>query len=109
MLRASEDMLLSQSMPRVPYVYLWMPSGCNWLFMPIIEYVHIHFGRAYFKAMGVKKDCVPYMIKIELSNVPVKSRIVFPDVDGFLYGPGYILVLPPQDVEVVQCRPVTKL
>ena len=43
--------------------------------MPIIVYVHIHLGRAYFKARGVK-------------NIPVKSGIVYPDVDYFLYGPG---------------------
>ena len=28
------------------------------------------------------------MIKIELTNIPVKSGIVYPDIDGFLYGPG---------------------
>ena len=56
--------------------------------MPIIVYMCIHLGRAYFKARGVKKDSVPDMIKIELTNIPVKSGIVYPDVDGFLYGPG---------------------
>ena len=33
-------------------------------------------------------DSVPDMIKIELTNIPVKSGIVYPDVDDFLYGPG---------------------
>ena len=56
--------------------------------MPIIVYVHIHMGRAYFKARGVKKDSVPDMDGIELTNISVKSGIVYPDVDGFLYGPG---------------------
>ena len=56
--------------------------------MPIIMYVHIHLGRAYFKARGVKKDYVPDMIKIELTNISVKSGIVYPDVDGFPYDPG---------------------
>ena len=41
--------------------------------MPIIVYVHIHLGRAYFKARGVKKDSVPDRIKIELTNIPVNS------------------------------------
>ena len=58
--------------------------------MPIIVCVCvcIHLGRVYFKARGVKKDSVSDMIKIVLTNVPVKSGIVYPDVDGFLYGPG---------------------
>ena len=56
--------------------------------MPIIVSVHISLGRIYFKARGVKKDFVQNMIKIELTNIPVESGIVYPDVDGFLYGPG---------------------
>ena len=87
MLRASECMLWIQNMPRVPYVYLQMPIGWNWLVMPIIACVCIHLGRAYFKASSVKKDPVPDMIKIKLTKIPVKSGIVHPDVDGFLYGP----------------------
>ena len=63
------------------YVYLQMPIGWSWLV------ICIHLGRAYFKVSGIKKDSVPYMIGIELSNIPVKSGIVYPDVDGFLYGP----------------------
>ena len=43
------------------------------LVMPIIVFVHIHLGRAYFKARGVKKDSVPDMIKIELTNITVKE------------------------------------
>ena len=62
--------------------------------MPIIVCVHIHLGRAYFKARGVKKDSVPDMIEIVFTNVPVESGIVYLDVDGFLYGPGQALVLP---------------
>ena len=65
-----------------------MPIGWNSLVMPIIMYVHIHLGRAYFKARGVKKDYVLDMIKIELTNISVKSGIVYPDVDGFPYDPG---------------------
>ena len=49
------------------------------------------------------------MIEIELTNISVKSVIVYPDDDGFLCGPGQALVLPPQDVKVVQCRAVTRL
>ena len=44
----------------------------------------IHFGRAFFKARGIKKDPVPDIIEIELTNIPVKSGIVYPDVDGLL-------------------------
>ena len=69
MLRTSEYMLWIQSLPRLPYVYLWMPIGWNWLVMPIIVYVHIHLGRAYFKARGVKKDSVTDMTEIKLTNI----------------------------------------
>ena len=37
--------------------------------MPIIVYVCIHLGIGYFKARGVKKDSIPYIIKIELTNI----------------------------------------
>ena len=43
--------------------------------MPIIVNVHIHLGRAYFKTRGVKKDSVPDMIEIELTNISDKSGI----------------------------------
>ena len=79
----------------MPYVYLQMPIGWNWLVMPIIVYVHIHLGRGYFKVRGVKKDkkdSIPDMIKIELTNIPVKSGIVYSDIDCLLLwswlGPG---------------------
>ena len=49
--------------------------------------VCIPIGTVYFKARGVKKDSVPYMVKVELTNIPVKCGIVYPDVDRFLYGP----------------------
>ena len=55
--------------------------------MHIIVYVCIHFGIGYFKARGVKKDSIPDMIKIEPTNIPVKSGIVYPDVECLLYGP----------------------
>ena len=59
--------------------------------MPIIVYVHIHLGIGYFKTRGVKKDSIPDMIKIELTNIPVKSCIVYPDVDCLLYGPNWTM------------------
>ena len=56
--------------------------------MPSIVHVCIHLRIGYFKARGVKEDSIPDMIKIELTNIPVKSRIVYPDVDCLLYGAG---------------------
>ena len=56
--------------------------------MSIIVWMHIPLGRVYFKARGVKKDSVPDMIKMELTNIPIESGIVYPDVDGFHYDPG---------------------
>ena len=76
MLRTSEHMFWIQSMPRVPYVYLWRPIGWSWLVMPITLYVCIHLGRGYFKARGIKKDSIPDVIEIELTNIPFKSGIV---------------------------------
>ena len=49
--------------------------------MHIIVYVHKHLGIGYFKARGVKKDSIPEMIQIELSNIPVKIWTVYLDVD----------------------------
>ena len=43
-------------MPRVPYIYVQMPTGWSWLVMPIIVYVHIHLGIGYFKARDVKNN-----------------------------------------------------
>ena len=57
--------------------------------------MHTHLGIGYFKAQGVKKDSIADMIKIVLTNIPVKSGIVYPDVDCLLYGPIQALVLPP--------------
>ena len=72
----------------MPYVYLQMPIDWNGLGMPPIMCVGIPTGRVYFKARDVKKDFVPYMVKVELTSLPVKCGIVYPDVDRFLYGPG---------------------
>ena len=68
-------------MPSMPYDYLWMPIVWNWLIIPIIVYVHIHLGRGYFRARGVKKDSIPTMIKIEHTNILVKTGIVYHDVN----------------------------
>ena len=63
----------------MPCVYLQLPTGWNGLGMPSIMCVPIAIGRVYFEARGVKKDSVPYMVKIELTNIPVKCGIVYPD------------------------------
>ena len=47
-----------------------MPSGWIGLDMNIIVYVQMTSGKAYFKPRGVKKDPVPYMIEIVLTNLP---------------------------------------
>ena len=72
----------------MPYGYLWMPIGLNWLGMPTILFVHIPFGRVYFKAKGVKKDSVPDSIKVELAYVPIKGGTVYSDVNRFFYSSG---------------------
>ena len=53
----------------------------DWLY-PLLC-VCIHLGRVYFKARGVKKGSVQDMIKIELTNISVKSGTVYPDVEHF--------------------------
>ena len=89
-------------MPRVSYVYFWMPIGWIGLGMTIIVYVCMPLGIAYFKTRGIKKNSVPYIIEIVLTYVPIESWIVYPYVDSFLYSPGQALVLPPYNVEVVR-------
>ena len=54
--------------------------------MPSIVHVCIHLGIGYFKARGVKEDSIPDMIKIELTNIPVKSGIVYPVQSKVLFG-----------------------
>ena len=78
MLGLSECMLWIQSMPRVSYVYLKMPTGWIGLGMTIIVYMHRPLGRAYIKTRGVKKNSVAYMIEIVLTNIPIKSWVVYP-------------------------------
>ena len=77
-----------------------MSIGWIELGLAIIVYMCKTLGRAYFKTGGVKKNYVPYVIEIVLTNVPIESWIVYPDIDSFLYGPGQALVLPPYNVEV---------
>ena len=72
----------------MPCVYLEMPIGWIDLGMTIIMYVCMPLGKAYFKTRGVKKNSVPYMIEILLTNVPIENGIVYSYVDSFLYGPG---------------------
>ena len=81
MLGSSEHMLWIQSMSRVPYAYLQMPIGWIWLVMPIIVYVHIHLGIGYLRPGVLGRTLFSDMIKIELTNIPVKSGIVYADVD----------------------------
>ena len=109
LLGLSEHMLWIQSMPRVPYVYKQVPTCWIGLGMTIIVYTCITLIRAYFKPRGVKKDSVPYMVEVALTNVPIYSWIVYPYVYWFLYGPGQALVFPPNDVEIVWCWGVSSL
>ena len=69
--------LNSGACPECP-VYLQMPIGWNGLSMPTIMCVCIPTGRVYFKARGVDKDCVPYMVNVELTNIPVKWGNIYP-------------------------------
>ena len=86
----------------MPYGYMQMPIGCNGMNMPTIICVHMPIcGVYYFKTRGVKKESVPDMIKVELTYVPIKGRIVYSDVNRFFYSPGQTLVLPPYDVKTV--------
>ena len=48
-----------------------MPISWIGLGMTIIVYVYMPLGRAYFKTRGVKKNSVPYIIEIVLTNVPI--------------------------------------
>ena len=55
---------------------------------PLLYMCTYPLEKVFFKARGVKKDSVPDMIKIELTYVPIKDRIVYPDVNRIFYGPG---------------------
>ena len=86
----------------MPFVYLKMLTGWVGLGMTIIVHMCKPLGRAYFKPRGLKKNSIPYMIEIVLTNIPIESWIVYPYIDSFLYGSGQALVLPPYKVEVVR-------
>ena len=67
----------------MPYGYIQMPIGWNGISMPTVMCVCMPIGRVYFKVRGVKKDSVPYMIKVELNYVPIKGGIVYSDINRF--------------------------
>ena len=71
LLGLSEHMLWIQSMPRVAYDYLWLAIAWIGLGLTIIVYVQLVLGRVQFKPRGVKKNSVPYMIKVVLTNIPI--------------------------------------
>ena len=89
-------------MHRVSYVYLQMPIGWIGLGMTIIVYMCRPLGRAYFKTRGVKKNSVPYMTEVVLTNIPIESWIVYPYTDSFFMVLDRTLVLSPYNVEVVR-------
>ena len=60
--------------------------------MPIIVYVYIQLGMDYFKAMAVKRDFIPDMIKVGLANIPVK--IAHPQVYLYVHNNRYNQAIP---------------
>ena len=58
-------------------------------------------GRAQFKPWGIKKDSVPYMIEVVLTNILVQGGVVYPYVNRLFYGSCLPLVLPSYDAELV--------
>ena len=44
----------------------------------------IPLWKGYFKIRGAKEDPIPYVIKMELTYIPVKCGIINPDVNRFL-------------------------
>ena len=83
MLELSDNMLWIQSMPRVPYVYLWMPTGWIGLGMTISVYVHMPLGRAYFKSRSVKKNTLVLNggSTQENGSIPFLDTLVTPEAD----------------------------
>ena len=67
----SEHILWIQSIPWVTYDYLQLAFGWIGLGLTIIVYVQLVLGRVKFKPRGVKKNSVPYMIKVVLTNIPI--------------------------------------
>ena len=50
---------------------------------------------------GIKKDSVPYMIEVVLTNILVQGGVIYPYIDLFLYSSCLSLVLSSYDVEVL--------
>ena len=88
MLGTSDHMSESRACPECPVPTCRCPLvGFGWLCQLLCMCAYT-WEYGYFKARGVKKDFIPDMNKIELTNIPVKSGIVYPDVDCLLYCPG---------------------
>ena len=45
----------------------------------------IPLWNGYFEIRGTKEDPIPYVIKLELTYIPVKCGIINPDVNLFFY------------------------
>ena len=45
--------------------------------------LHIPLWNGYFKIGCTKEDPIPYVIKMELTYIPVKCGIIDPDVNWF--------------------------
>ena len=68
-LRCSMHMLRSLSMPNMPYCSMHMPIGWNGLSIPTEGCsVWMPIVITSFKVRAVKKDSVPYMMKIILNT-----------------------------------------
>ena len=65
-----------------------MPIDWNGLSMPIKRYsVHSLTVTINFKVRGVKQDSAPYIVNVILTYIPIKCRIVDPNVYRLLYCP----------------------
>ena len=64
-------------------------------------YSHWVLRRGWFKPCSFKKHSVPYMIEVVLTNILVQGGVIYPYINGFLYGSCLPPVLSSYDVEVV--------
>ena len=72
-----------------------------------------HYGMVTAKVLldmegrGVFQDLIPNVGQLELACVPIKEWIIYPDIHGFLGGPGNTVYLPTHYGETVHSDAMT--
>ena len=83
------DHVLNSEHAHMPIGSKQMPIGWNEVSMPInVCSVCMPIGSVNLRSGVLSRDSVPFMMEIVLTCIPIKSGIVYPNVNRLLYSPG---------------------